>query len=83
MSQATGIFVVNFTTALPAANYVAIGSAGTPNGSVYVAGDDNLISFGQNTYAGLRTTQSIRGFSTNSAGTGLENTQQISVTVFA
>jgi hypothetical protein len=73
----------HFTLPMPSSTYMAIGSCGTPNLASFVNGDDNMISFGQATYAGIRTTQSIRGFSTNSAGTGLENSQMVNVTVFA
>jgi hypothetical protein len=69
--QATGIFVVNFTTPMPSVNYVAIGSCGTSNGSApNVGADDNYVSFGQTGNTGIRTTQSIRGFNQpNEVGT--------------
>lgn len=81
--QVTGIFILNFITAMPFANYTAIGSAGNNNGGTFSNGDDNTITFGQSGYIGLRTTQSIRGFSTNGGGSGLENGNLNSVTVFA
>jgi hypothetical protein len=81
--QTTGVFIINFTTPMPYANYTAMGSAGSNNGAAFSNADDNMISFGQSGYTGIRTTQSIRGFSTNSAGTGLENGSLTSVTIFA
>jgi hypothetical protein len=81
--QTTGVFVVNFTTSMPFQNYVAIGSCGTNNGGVWQTGDDNVVGFGVNGYAGIRTTESIRGFTYNSAGSGLEDSSLISLTIFA
>jgi len=79
----TGAFVVNFTTAMPFANYVATASAGTNNTGAMQAGDDNYIAFNQGSNTGLRTTQSIRGFSFQPTTQGLENSSLISIVVFA
>ena len=80
--QAIGIFILNFTTAMPFANYTAIGSAGSANGTVIAGADDNFIAFGNSGYNGIRTTQSIRGFSFQPSGSP-ENGTLTSVTIFA
>jgi hypothetical protein len=80
--QAIGTFILNFTTAMPFANYTAIGSAGSANGTVIAGADDNFIAFGNSGYNGIRTTQSIRGFSFQPSGSP-ENGTLTSVTIFA
>lgn len=81
--QAVGIFIVNFTLPMPSSTYMAIGSCGTPNLASSVNGDDNFVSFGGGAFAGIRTTQSIRGLSENAASAAVENSQMVNVTVFA
>jgi hypothetical protein len=84
--QSTGAFVINFTTAMPFTNYMAIGSAGSPNGAIFTSGDDNVVSFGCNTggfNTGIRTTQSIRGFTADYGGGPYQNASLVSVTIFA
>jgi hypothetical protein len=39
----TGMYTINFTTAMPDANYCVIGTSGGPNGS---SGDDSVVTFG-------------------------------------
>ena len=83
VNQATGVFVVNFTTFMPFQNYIAVGSCGSFNLASQQAGDDNYITFGgSSAYLGLRTIESIRGFSIQSGG-GLENSCLISIIIFA
>jgi hypothetical protein len=79
----TGSFVVNYITAMPFVNYVAIGTAGTNNGGSFQNGDDNFVVFGQLGYTGIRTTQSIRGFVESTPSAGLENASLVSVMVMA
>lgn len=79
----TGSFVVNFTTAMPFANYVATASAGTNNGGTNQLGDDNFIAFNTGSNLGLRTTQSIRGFCFQPTSGALENSSLISIVIFA
>jgi len=79
----TGIFVVNFTTAMPSVNYVATASAGVNNGGTPQSGDDNYIAFSQGANTGIRTTQSIRGFCFQPTTQALENSSLISIVVFA
>jgi hypothetical protein len=81
--ESTGTFVVNFTTPMPFANYVALGSCGTNNGGSASSGDDNMMAFGNNADTGIRTTQSIRGYTTDSGGSGYQNASLNSVTIFA
>jgi hypothetical protein len=76
--QTTGVFIINFTTPMPYANYAAMGSCGTNNGATFVNADDNFVVFGSAAYTGIRTTQSIRGFNSP-----LENGAITSVTIFA
>jgi hypothetical protein len=76
--QTTGVFIINFTTPMPFANYAAMGSCGTNNGAAFSNADDNAVCFGSSAYTGIRTTQSIRGFNSP-----LENGSLTSVTVFA
>jgi hypothetical protein len=83
-----GVFIINFTTPMPFANYVAMGSCGTNNGATFPApsGDDNTMAFGCGSAGyniGIRTTQSIRGFTTDYAGTSYQNVSLNSVVVFA
>jgi hypothetical protein len=81
--QATGVFVVNFTTFMPFQNYIAVGSCGSFNLSSQQIGDDNYINFGgSGSLLGLRTIESIRGFS-EQPGSGLENSSLISIIIFA
>jgi len=84
--QSTGAFVINFTTAMPFTNYSAIGSAGSPNSGAFISGDDNVVSFGCSTAGfntGIRTTQSIRGFTADYGGGPYQNASLVSVTIFA
>jgi hypothetical protein len=81
--QQAGVFIINFTTALPFANCTAMGNVGTNNGGTFISGDDNMMAFGANGFAGIRTTQSIRGFVTDYAGVSYQNANLNSVTVFA
>jgi hypothetical protein len=74
--------VVNYTTAMPFVNYVAMASAGTNNGGTNQTGDDNFIAFNTGSNLGLRTTQSIRGFCFQPS-TGVEDSSLISIVIFA
>ena len=82
-SPTAGVFIINFTTALPYVNYAAMGTSGTANGSSYSSGDDNLVTFGYSGYTGIHTMQSVRGFVQNGNSSTLENSSLVSVTVFA
>ena len=82
-NPAAGVFIINFTTALPYVNYAAIGTSGSGNGSSYSSGDDNLVTFGYSGYTGIRTTQSVRGFVQNGNSSTLENASLVSVMVMA
>jgi len=81
--QSTGEFIINFTTAMPFANYSAIGSCGLNNGGTFTSGDDNMMSFGCVGRTGIRTTQSIRGFTTDQGGVNYQNVSLNSVIIFA
>lgn len=81
--QLTGVFIINFTTPMPFVNYTAIGNAGTNNGVAFVSGDDNVLAFGASGFTGIRTTQSIRGFTSDYGGGPYQNASLNSVTVFA
>lgn len=79
-------FVINFSQAMPYANYVAMGSTGTPNLAANATGDGySFVCFaGPNTGTGIYSTQSLRGFTTYyNADTTNYPPQLVSVTVFA
>lgn len=80
-----GVYDITFTTPLANANYSFSGSAGTPNGSIPVPGDDNFISgaaYGQ--VSPVRTVNTLRVVSMNhTAGTvNPEDSSMVSVQVF-
>jgi hypothetical protein len=82
--QSTGVFIINFTTPMPFVNYTAMGNVGTNNGGAFVASSDYcMVSFGANGFTGVRTTQSIRGFTSEYGNGPLRNPSLTSVTVFA
>lgn len=79
--SAAGCYVVNFTSALPNASYGAVGSAGTPNGTAPVNGDDNHIAFGCLGKTIVRTTTQLSCFCLSGDSQHAEDSQLITVIV--
>ena len=81
----TGIYVVNFQTALPTANYGFSGSAGAKDGAASGSGDNNVICGGTPGQVGLKTQSQLKVlcWEPNLSGSGsLEDSQAITVQVF-
>lgn len=79
---AAGAWLVNFQTALPNANYAMVGSCGTPDGSVPIAGDNNHISGGTAGQTPTRTTTQCSVYSIQGSTGALEDSQLVSVCFF-
>jgi hypothetical protein len=79
-------FIINFSQAMPSSNYVAIGSAGTPNLVAYSTAADGYTTIGFSGLIagtlGIYSPQSLRGAATY-YNTGASTPQLVSVTVFA
>ena len=82
---ATGIYVINFQSNLPTANYGFTGSAGAKDGANSGSGDNNVICGGTPGQVGLKTQSQLKVFcwEPNLSGSGsLEDSQAITVQVF-
>jgi hypothetical protein len=61
-----------------------MGNVGTNNGGAFVASSDYcMVSFGANGFVGIRTTQSIRGFTSEYGNGPYRNPSLTSITIFA
>lgn len=80
---AAGCYVISFTNALANAEYAPLGSAGTPNGTAPINGDDNHIAFGALGKTIVKTIGQLSAFCISADSQHIEDSQRISIVVFA